>query len=119
MRVLICGSRDWSAWRLIEYEIFCRLRPGDVVIHGACRGADYHAGAIAEAYELNVEIYPALWDLHGRAAGPIRNQQMLDEGKPDEVWAFHEDISSSKGTKDMVKRAERAGIPTLIFTGEP
>ena len=28
------------------------------------------------------------WATHGRAAGPIRNQAMLQEGKPDVVVAF-------------------------------
>lgn len=40
--------------------------------------------------------FPAKWNEHGKAAGPIRNQQMLTEGKPDVVFAFHDDIASSK-----------------------
>ena len=39
--------------------------------------------------------YPADWDKFGRAAGPIRNQQMLDEGKP-----------------NMINKAKKANIPT-------
>jgi hypothetical protein len=44
---------------------------------------------------------------HGRAARPIRNQRMLDEGKPDLVVAF----PGGRGTTDMIRRAERAGVP--------
>jgi hypothetical protein len=64
------------------------------------RGADTLAGIIAEQIGLQVEVYPADWNRHGQAAGPIRNQQMLDQGRPDIVLAFHANISQSKGTKD-------------------
>lgn len=49
----------------------------------------------------------------GKAAGPIRNQHMLDGYHPDMVVFFHHDLSSSKGTKDMVERARKAGVPVL------
>lgn len=41
------------------------------------------------------------------AAGPIRNQHMLDIGKPDVVLAF----PGGRGTEDMIRRAEKAGVP--------
>lgn len=52
-----------------------------------------------------VEDFPADWERNGRAAGPIRNRQMLD-GKPDLVIAF----PGGKGTADMVAEAKRRGI---------
>lgn len=42
-----------------------------------------------------------------RAAGPIRDQEMLDKGKPDLVVAF----LGNRGTADMVRRAREAGVP--------
>jgi hypothetical protein len=54
-----------------------------------------------------IDVYVAQWKKHGRAAGPIRNQRMLDEGKPDLVVAF----PGGRGTADMIRRAERAGVP--------
>ena len=57
--------------------------------------------------------FPAQWDKYGKSAGVIRNQQMLDEGKPDTVVYFHDNIERSKGTKDMVSRAKKAGLPVL------
>ena len=68
--------------------------------------------AIKHGYKY--EDYPADWDRFGRAAGPIRNKQMLDEGKPTLVIAVHEDISKSKGTKNMVEQAEKRGIDVLV-----
>jgi predicted polyphosphate/ATP-dependent NAD kinase len=48
----------------------------------------------------------------GKAAGIIRNQRMLDEGKPDLVIAFQ----GGDGTADMVRRANKSKIPTIILT---
>lgn len=44
---------------------------------------------------------------YGKSAGPIRNQTMLDDGKPDLVLAF----PGGRGTADMVAKAEKHGIP--------
>ena len=70
---------------------------------------------LGSKHGFEVEDYPANWNLHGRAAGPIRNKQMLDEGKPDIVYAFHPNISESKGTKDMVRQAKNRGIETIVI----
>ena len=79
-------------------------------------GADKIAGEIATVFGLKVIPYPANWSAYGKAAGCVRNQLMLDREHPDEVWAFHEDLENSKGTKDMVERAEQAGIKVRKFS---
>ena len=77
-------------------------------------GVDKTAGHLADKlYGMKVEVYPANWTEYGPSAGPIRNQQMLDEGKPDVVVFFHSDLKNSKGTKDMVRRSIKAGIPVM------
>lgn len=114
MIVLICGSRDWQNVKLIHDHI-TRLSPGKV-IHGGCRGADTIAGVIAHEMGIPVHVFEADWKSHGRGAGPIRNQKMLDEGRPDLVLAFHNNIDSSRGTSDMVKRAKRRGISCKIIS---
>ncbi len=60
-----------------------------------------------------VHPHPANWDQYHRAAGPLRNREMLKEA-PDIVLAFHDDLSQSKGTRDMVNQALKAGVPTII-----
>ena len=112
MRVLFCGSRYFNDRELMVRE-FDRLPSADlVVIHGvAWNGADKLADTIALERGLHVEGYPADWKTHGKAAGPMRNQRMLDEGHPDLVLAFP--LQGSKGTWDMVNRARKAGATSL------
>ena len=96
--------------------IVARYGRDDVtVIHGAARGADSIAGEVARQLHCEVLAFPADWDTHGKAAGMIRNRRMLDEGKPELVVAFTDDLSESRGTKDMVTRAKAAGVPVYVI----
>lgn len=104
MRVLICGGRDYSD--IAEMYRILGVLPISVVISGHAKGADQMAEMYANERGLAVEIYPADWEKHGKRAGPIRNIQMLDEGKPDMVVAF----PGGKGTAHMVKIAKERDI---------
>ena len=115
MRVLICGDRNWDDKETIEKYILS-LPMGSVIIQGKCRGADEIARYYAFAYGYEYIDFPADWEKYGKAAGPIRNRQMLDKGDPDIVVAFHNDINQSKGTANMLKQAKERGIPTEIHT---
>ena len=81
-----------------------------IIIEGEAKGADTIAWVVADILGLAVERYPADWGSYGKAAGPRRNKQMLIEGKPDFVVWFHKNITSSKGTANMISQAEAAGI---------
>lgn len=116
MRLLVCGDRDWKDGEMIYTKI--RIVMPDVVIEGEARGADTLARMAAERLNIPFEPYPAYWQFYGRSAGPIRNSTMLTQGKPDLVYAFHDDIEHSIGTADMVAKAKRAGIPCEIFKHE-
>ena len=112
-RVLVCGGRtyvDRARLFTVLGEIIGYAGHPDsprlVVIHGGAAGADKLAGDFADYAGHRVEVYKADWEKHGKSAGPIRNQQMLDEGKPDLVIAF----PGGAGTADMVRRARKAGI---------
>lgn len=113
-RILICGDRHWSDLHAIMRPMD-DLAPHSIIIEGGAPGADSLAKESAEFYGLQVEEYPADWNRFGRAAGPLRNQRMLTEGKPDEVWAFYPDVALGKGTGDMIARALAAGIPVKRF----
>ena len=116
MKVLICGDRNWADYDLILEQIRSALDPlKDVIIHGAARGADSLAGKAGLSLGFEVQSFPAKWDTYGRAAGPIRNQEMLNQ-KPDEVWAFHDSLATSKGTGDMCRRARAVRVTVRVFT---
>lgn len=116
MKVLVCGSRDWSDQTALWSVLSGFIEPGVcVLIEGEAPGADSMARDWALNEEQPIEQYPADWEKHGKAAGPIRNQQMLDEGKPELVLAFvNKPLAESRGTADMVRRAKAAGIPTYV-----
>jgi len=67
------------------------------------------ANAWAVDHNLAIRSFPADWEKDGLAAGPMRNQRMLDEGKPDLVIAF----PGGRGTADMVQRAKAAHVRVI------
>lgn len=138
MRVLVCGSRTFNdravvstvldgLWQSAEVSYMVVDMAGMTLIEGGATGADALASEWAQNSPMHSHNerpddppfqhlqFHADWQQHGRAAGPIRNQQMLEEGEPDEVWAFvDKPLSESRGTADMVRRAKAAGIPTYV-----
>lgn len=122
-KILVTGDREWNDIPRVV-EALKGYRPGTILVHGACRGADNICAAVAEALGFEVRAYPADWSKHRRAAGPIRNQQMLDEEHRSEepidlCLAFHNNFENSRGTADMVKRAKKAGISWNLVTSHP
>ena len=109
MRILVCGGRTYSDRQKV-YDTLDLLSPPPItVIHGAARGADTLAADWAALRNVPAVWGLADWKAYGRSAGPIRNQRMLNEGKPDLVVAF----PGGRGTADMIKRARTAGVPVI------
>jgi hypothetical protein len=111
MRVLVCGGRNFNKKKLIFSTLDAvRWQYGiDCIIHGGATGADYWSGIWGCRAAVPVEVFSADWKKYGRAAGPIRNRHMLNEGKPDIVVAF----PGGKGTANMVQRARDRIIQVL------
>lgn len=140
-RLLVCGSRDWGAVldahgdkrssRTTELLMMAaamhemvtdlyRQYGSVVVIDGGAKGADSMAYREAKTLGVDTVRYFADWNTHGKAAGFIRNQQMIDEGQPDVAMAFiTKPLHLSRGTHDMVKRLAAAGIQTTIVESQP
>jgi hypothetical protein len=113
MKVLVCGDRNWKNKKVLDY--FLGRLPITELIHGGCKGADMLAAAWAAEHEIPCREFEADWDKHGKAAGPIRNRQMLDE-RPKIVVAFHDFLPNSKGTRDCVTEAKKRGIVTVLIS---
>lgn len=112
MKVLVWGSRHFNDVELLRRTLDSISGVG-TVIEGEARGADSLARDWALSRNIVVEKYPADWATHGKRAGPIRNSQMLKEGKPDLVVAFLG--PESRGTANMIKQAGKAGVPVQVI----
>lgn len=115
MKLLVCGGRDFSNWYSLKEKLdLIKIQHPDIslVIHGAAPGADTLAESWAGTNSIKTQRFIAQWNTHGKSAGPIRNQQMLDEGKPDLVVAFY---TGGSGTKHMISISQLAEIPTMVY----
>ena len=119
-RVVVFGSRHAKDPWPVRQELSRRKMqwpPGLVIVNGCAPGIDSFARQWAVDLGIPVDDYPirvADWDRYKKGAGPRRNQQMIDEGKPNEGIAF----PGGSGTLDMLDRMEHAGIP-VIKMGSP
>jgi len=114
MNLLICGSRTWSDYDLLR-DVIKGVSENveiDALVAGGAVGADQMAAAAAKELKIIFREYRADWDKHGKAAGPIRNQEMLDKEHPSLLIAFWD--GKSKGTIDMISRANKAGCRIRI-----
>ena len=109
-RLAVTGGRGFSDTALMDRVLSAihKKHGNFILIVGRCpTGADFLAEQWAIAHNIEVDPYPAKWKTDGRAAGPIRNQRMIDEGRPDALAAFF----GGAGTADMVRRCKKAGLP--------
>ena len=125
MKILVCGGRDFYKYSLLKDTLediishFWADGPEEdfTIIAGGAAGADFLAKVfVLDNYRdstwMFYKEFPADWKAYGMLAGHIRNQQMLDEGKPDLVMAF----PGGRGTADMVARAKKAGVKVIEVT---
>jgi hypothetical protein len=117
-RILVCGGRDFTdvpkLWKALD-DLQASLPEPHIrmVIEGASDdvtgpyvGADYWAHQWALARNIPHARVHAKWEAFGRAAGPIRNQNMMGLWQPDLVVAF----AGGRGTANMVGLAKKAGV---------
>lgn len=113
--ILVCGGRDFDDEPVFDHimDSLLRLNREDasgfqiVIVHGGARGADTLADRWAKSRGIPVVACPADWDKHKKAAGIIRNAEMLKKWHPHVVVAF----PGGRGTAHMVSIARKAGVP--------
>ncbi len=107
--IIICGDRSWKDEKTIF--LYIGTLPSDVrVITGGAKGADAMAEKARIWHGLDGKVYDAKWHIFRKAAGPIRNRRMIKDENPYLIVAFHNNISRSKGTRDMLLQAKRKRI---------
>ena len=111
--ILVCGDRDWKDIEPIR-KFLRQYDPKDTtVLHGDTTEVDRLAGIVADVLGMTVRAFPAKWDLDRRAA-PLRSREIIVEGKPDLVVAFHPDIERSRNTKNLINQATARSIETIV-----
>lgn len=112
-RVLVTGSRDWSDRAAIHAALDAQLAELGpfTLVHGGCKGADWHAHEWAAEHHVDTDLHLARWATEGNAAGPKRNQRMVDAGA-DVCLAFIR--NDSRGASGCVGMARAAGIPVIL-----
>lgn len=110
MRLIVTGGRDYHDKELV-HKILDALKPIHLAT-GACpTGADHHAATWpARQSVVYYTPYPANWDQHGKAAGPMRNAHMIEDFKPDLLLAF----PGGRGTISCIDEARKRGVPVLM-----
>jgi hypothetical protein len=105
LSVIVAGSRSirdclsaTGQRRIVAEAIAESDFPVAEVVSGTARGVDQLGEDWARERDVPVERFPADWNTHGRAAGPIRNEAMAEYA--DALVAIH--VDESQGTTDMI-----------------
>ena len=116
MKLFIGGSRDGFdedlAYEIIHTHITNSIIKHKTVeiIHGAARGIDSLADFIATEKKLHIIPIEPDWNKHGRSAGHIRNQEMINECDCGLlVWN-----GKSPGTKGALSMLITSGKPFVL-----
>lgn len=115
--LIVFGTRTFADSELLSAKLdhYTAALGKLVVVTGGADGADTLADRWASDRKHTRMIFYADWDKHGKAAGPIRNQEMIDHvlTKPVRYAVCFWD-GSSRGSADMIARVKAAKIPLRI-----
>ena len=117
-RMIVAGSRDFQDYALMcsHLDKITAGIPGRIeLISGHAPGADSLGERYAREHKMKVRVFPARWVLYGKAAGVIRNQEMVDFARKKEAIAVFFWNGTSRGTRDAIWRSLKAGIRTKII----
>jgi len=121
-RIIIAGSRKYNDYhRMLEkldnlgIHLINTIDPIEIV-SGHAPGADTLGERFAKAYDYPLKIFPADWEKYGRAAGPIRNEQMAKyAAEADRGMLIAFPIGESRGTRNMIKLAQQYGLEICVI----
>jgi hypothetical protein len=109
MKVAIVGTRSFMN-RDLMFGKLDSIGKIDRIYTGDAKGADTLAVEYAKANNIPYEVFYADWEKYGRAAGPIRNKDIV--ANADLVIAFWD--GKSPGTKSSIDIAKRTGKDVIV-----
>ena len=117
-RIIIAGGRGFVDYELLEQKVDEILKDikEPVIISGGARGADTLGEKYALEHGIRLVRFPADWKKYGKGAGYLRNQEMAEyamKGTNSILIAFWDGLS--RGTNDMIQRAESYGMKVYII----
>lgn len=112
-KLAIIGSRDFNDYATLKLFTMKSVNINLIssIVSGGARGADQLGEKFAEEFKLNKIVIKPDWDRHGKIAGFLRNQDIIDNA--DVVVAFL--VNKSKGTLDSINKARKKGIPVHVW----
>ena len=110
MKIIIAGGRDINDYEIVKTTIEDSPFNKQIteVISGGCRGIDMLGQKWAEDNNIPFRIFFPDWDIHGKSAGPIRNENMIKKGNADGLIIIWD--GKSIGSKNMKKLAQKYNI---------
>lgn len=110
-RIIVCGGRDFTDKKKFSkyLDIILSRYENIEIVSGGAKGADSFSEEYAHEHGISITIFKANWSKYGKAAGPIRNKEMLKYALKEKpvIIAFWD--GKSRGTKNMLKQAKLAG----------
>lgn len=111
--LIIAGGRDFDDYPLLERTVdrfLENIRDEITIFCGKAKGADSLGERYAESRGYAVEYFPPDWQRYGRAAGPVRNREMVE--RADALAAFWD--GESRGTGGVIALARRRGLKIRV-----
>lgn len=121
-RIIIAGSREFTSKSFLQaielgldqlVEILGVDLTDVEVFSGCAPGIDTLGEEYAAIKKWPVRKFPADWKTHGKKAGPLRNQEMIDAGA---TAALIVCLDDSKGSQDMARRCEDSGVAHIVLS---
>ena len=117
MRIVVTGERAWACDELaavIVHRLIARHGRDFVVIHGGSVGVDASFNCACKNLGIAVEVLTANTGQTGTPTIGTRNRELIKPGG-DLCIALHRSFGTSQRTKDCVRQAIQAGIPTFLI----
>ncbi len=113
MKVIIAGSRTFNNYSDLKRKVSSILKnqKNITIISGTANGADRLGERYANENHHNLEQYPAMWDIFGKKAGYMRNEEMAKVA--DACIVFWD--GKSRGTKHMIDIAKKYKLKLRII----